>query len=179
MVMLPTSSSTATMVGAPGAVKSTVKSNTAVFALSPCAAVVTVALSSYAPSRSAVAGVKLQSPLASATTEPSTVVPSYTFTVPPGVALPCRVGVASSVTPPLAISPRMSPALSVAPAMLTVAGCTSTVKSMAAPGWPTLPATSVTALLKLCAPGASGVDGVKLQSPAALACTLPISLPSS
>ncbi|MCY1545328.1 hypothetical protein D9M68_812650 [compost metagenome] len=79
---------------------------------------VTVALRLCSPSLNGVSGVKLQWPLASATAEPSRVLPSYTFTVPWAVALPFSVGVVSSVKPPLSMAPVIAPTSSITRSML-------------------------------------------------------------
>ncbi|MCY1250498.1 hypothetical protein D9M72_641460 [compost metagenome] len=71
---------------------------------------------------SGVVGVKFQSPLLSTSAVPSRLPLSNTCTEVPGSPLPDRVGVVSSVEPPLAIGPWMPPTSSLTASMASFEG---------------------------------------------------------
>ena len=101
------------------------------------------------PAASLVVTVKLQAPLALAVAVPSTVVPSLMVTTAKGAAVPTRVGVASSVTPPSATLPVTLPALSSTLSMLTSTALVSTVMTTGVLGKLVLPVGSVAVVVML------------------------------
>ncbi|MPM80468.1 hypothetical protein SDC9_127515 [bioreactor metagenome] len=138
--MLPTSSLTLPMVGALEAVTSTVSANCSVAMLPATLSACTV----YWCLPSLCSGnAMLQLPTASATTLASSVVPSRIVTVAPADALPEKVGVVSSVAPPLAIGPVMDPTSSCTFSINSSIPSVPTLKSSASLGWLVLPALSV------------------------------------
>ena len=129
------------------------------------------------PAASLVVTVKLQAPLALAVAVPSTVVPSLMVTTANAPAVPTRVGVASSVTPPSATLPVTLPALSSTLSMLTSTALVSTVMTTGVLGKLVLPAGSVAVVVMLWGPSPSGVVGVTLQVPLGPTVVVPITVP--
>ncbi|MNQ78554.1 hypothetical protein D3C85_934690 [compost metagenome] len=179
-VMASTSSITDTMVGLPGGVVATVKpkASDATLALPALSTAVTVMVCTPLPK--AVAGVQLQLPDASACTCASITPLSNTTTVLLASALPLKSGRASSVVPLSATLPTMLPTSSTTDAMVGLAGASvSTVKPKASDTTLVLPALSIAVAVMLCGPLLRFVSGTKVHSPAALACTRPISVAPS
>ena len=138
------------------------------------AASVAVSVIACGPSPSGVAGVKLQVPAASVTTLPSTAAPSRMVMMAPGLAVPAKAGVVSSVVSPSLIAPVTVPISSLMAASTGAAGRpVSTLNASGAEAGPVLPAASVAVSVIECGPSPSGVAGVKLQVPAASVTTLP------
>ncbi len=127
------------------------------------------------PSASA-AGVKLHCPLLPATTLPKTVLPLYRVTRSPAPAWPLRIGVLSVVLSLLASSTSVLPLSSVTISRLLVAGTPASMLTVnTGDAGLTLPAASVTVVVRLCCPLVSA-SGVKLQLPLLPAVTLPSSV---
>ena len=70
---------------------------------------------------------------------------SLEVTIPPGIALPWKLGLVSSVVPPSMMAPCTPPTSSTAPSMMTIRPEVSTVKLIATDFALTLPALSMTA----------------------------------
>ncbi len=120
----------------------------------------------WAPSDRAVAGVKLQAPLASAVVSPRRRVPSKTSKRAPAAAVPASAGVASAVTPPAPTPPAM-----------VIAGVSAVVwmvRAKAADGMSLPAATAVT----VCAPAARSDAKVNCHSPSASAVAVPMAVVS-
>ena len=148
--------------------------------LSLPAASVAVKVMLCGPSRSGCVGVTLQLPSACTTALATGTPLSSTVITSPGVApLPLKVGVASSVLCPPVTVPVCAPWSSV---MTTAAGALGALMSttkgkspVAALVSPPICATAV----KVCAPSARAVLGVKLQRPLASTVVLPATVPST
>ncbi len=136
-------------VAATGATVSTLKAMAAEAGPTLPAGSVTVAVRLCAPSPS-VGVVKLHCPLLPTIAVPSTVAPSSTVTVLPAAAVPLIAGVASLVVLPAAIVTGELPLLlfsAIAPG--ATGGVVSMLKFRAADGELTLPAASVTVVVRL------------------------------
>ncbi|MNR23471.1 hypothetical protein D3C85_1404920 [compost metagenome] len=131
------------------------------------------------PSISGVPGVKLQLPLPSTNTLPNRPPLSEICTVLPGSPLPDKVGVVSSVEPPLLTGLCRAPTSSVAASIPGLPGATvSTVRSKIAVGALSPLASVVTVAVSSCAPLPSS-GAVKLQLPDESATTEPSNTPAS
>ena len=151
--------------GAGGAVVSMVKVNGVLAAPVLPAASVTVVVRLCEPSPSA-GEVKLQLPSLPTVTEPNAVLPSDTVTTLPGSARPLNTGVTSLVVPPSATGTSVPlPSLLSCKSVAAAGGVVSTITITTDDAGPTLPAVSVTVVVRLCCPSLSGSVGVKLQLP--------------
>ena len=178
LVMLPTvvpsARFTAETAEATGATVSTVTARAADATLSFPAASVTVVVKLCAPSARLLA-VALQAPLASAVVVATTAPPSDTFTTAPGSAVPRKttVFVLVAVATLAPSSARFTSATGE-----TAGAVASTVTSRAADTALSLPASSTTVVVKLCAPSPR-LLAVTLQAPVASAVVEATSAPRS
>ena len=110
--MVPMSSRTSLISDWPGARVSTISSKPGDGRLSLPAGSFSTMTMVCSPSASGVSGVNSHLPSLPTTASPITLSPSLTMIVLPGVPVPLKVGVVSSVEPPFLIGPCTSPVLS-------------------------------------------------------------------
>ncbi|OXC75441.1 hypothetical protein BSU04_26885 [Caballeronia sordidicola] len=179
-VTAPTASSTCVIVGAAGAVVSTLNGKSAEGRLvAPPAGFVCVAVMSCAPSASGMVGLNDQSPDGVTVVEPISTPLSITCTTSPATPLPVMTGSLSSVVPCAGIKPWMGPTLSVTPVMVGATGTgteVSTVKGQSADSPLNLPVAGFACVAVIsCVPSLSLTGGLNDQSPEPSTVVLPIS----
>ena len=180
VVTAPTSSTTETSTGTAGGWVSTVRLKVLDGSLTLPAASVANAVKLCVALVSGVVRAIDQLPLASAVAVPSRISPSNTCTRAFASLVPVSTGRVSSVRCPLGSAPVMLPTSSWARAITGASGLTvSTITVNPAEASLRLPAASVALAVKVWLPLPSAVAGVKLHSPAALACTVPRATPLS
>src|SRR5471032_2041138 len=181
-VIEPTASRTWEIVGAAGAVVSTLNGKSVDGALvAPVVGSVCVAVMSCAPSGSTVDGLNVQSPDVFTVVEPISLPLSSTCTTSPATPLPLITGSLSSVVPFFGIAPVNGPTLSVNPVTLGAAGMpVSTVNGQSVDAGLSLPVAGFACVAVMsCAPSASTVAGLNDQLPDVSTVVEPISLPLS
>ncbi|GJE46619.1 hypothetical protein AEGHOMDF_5826 [Methylobacterium soli] len=151
--------------GAGGATVSTVRVGPVPSGLTLLNPSVAVAVMMLAPSASAAAGVKDQSPVASAWTEPSELPSSNRVTVALGSAVPVSVRMALLVTAEGVVKTGAAGAVA------------STVTVAVRETGERLPAASWAVAVSVAVPSGSGVGGVKLNAPFWAAVVVPRSTP--
>ena len=176
-VLSPTLSLLAGAAGLAGAVVSEEKFSGSLAGLVLPVGSVSLVVIEWLPSGSGVVGVYVQLPRGSTTAVPMTLPLSRMLTVLPGVPVPLKVGVLSSVEPPGTMAPVLSPTLSLLPGVAGFVGAVASILiTRGLVEGLELPAASVAITVNECAPSASGVVGVKLHWPFWAAVVVPSSV---
>ena len=181
---VPTSSAISAITGAGGAVVSTVIAYGPEGALTtpvPASTAVAVKVCVVSDSALPVGTVYVQTPAVTGTPVATCTPSTNTFTVAASAgAVPLIVGVVSLVTPSLATTPVCGAKSSTTLVIVgTVTPLVSTIKAVAGVGVLTLPAGSVSVLVKVCGPSTKGVVGVNVHVPSGRTVVVPIGTPPS